>query len=113
MKTVVPLLINNEETGYLKNRFIVENIRLLQDISFFTEQTHTTILFLSIDFEKAFDSFNWNFLLKVLKHVNFEIKLIGYIKMCDYMESTVINNGSRGGYFKLERGVSISIYFDN
>ncbi len=25
--------------------------------------------------------------------------------MCNNIESTLINNGNRGGYFKLERGV--------
>ncbi len=83
-----------------------ENIRLLQEISFFTEQTHTNAFFLTIDFEKAFDSLNWNFLFKVLKHVNFGVKIIKYIKMMyNNIESTVINNSNTGGYFKLERGV--------
>ncbi len=35
LKNVLPLLINNDQTGYLKNRYVGENIRLLQDISFF------------------------------------------------------------------------------
>ncbi len=52
LKTVLPLLINNDQTGYLKNRYIGENIRLLQDIIFFSKQTHTNAFFLSIDFEK-------------------------------------------------------------
>ncbi len=34
LKNVLVLLINNDQTGYLKNRYIGENIRLLQDISF-------------------------------------------------------------------------------
>ncbi len=94
------LLINNDHTGYLKNRFIGENIRLLQDISFFNEQTHNHTLLKYIDFEKAL---NWNLLLKVLKHVKFGEKIVGYIKiMYDNIELTVINNGSKGGYFKLE-----------
>ncbi len=76
----MPLLINNDQTGYLKNIYIGDNIRLLQDITFFTKQTHSNASFLSIDFEKAFDSLNWNFLFKVLKHVNFGQRLIGYIK---------------------------------
>ncbi len=108
-------MINNDKTGYLKNRFIGENSRLLQDISFFTEQTHTTSLLLSIDIQQAFDSLNWNSLFKVLKHVNFGKKIIRYIKMMYInIESTVIKNGSTGGYFKLERGVrqgcSLSAY---
>ncbi len=106
MIEIITLIIIINQSGYLKNRFIGENIRLLQDISFFTEQTYTTTLFLSTDFEKAFDSLNWICLLKVLKHVNFGEKMLVYIKMMyNNIESTVINNGSTEGYFKLERGV--------
>ncbi len=58
---------------------------------------------LTIDFEKAFDLLNWNFLFNVLKHVNFGEKNIRYIKMMyNNIESTLINNGNTGGYFKLE-----------
>ncbi len=67
LKTVLPLLIYNDQTGYLKNRFIGENIRLLQDISFFSEQTHTIAFFLSMDLEKAFDSLNWIFYIESIK----------------------------------------------
>ncbi len=58
LKHVLSLLINNDQTGYLKNRYIGENIRLLQDISFFTEHTKTSAILLSVGFEKAFDSLN-------------------------------------------------------
>ncbi len=60
-KNVLPLLINNDQTCHLKNRYIGENIRLLQDIFFFTEDTKTSAILLSVDLEKAFDSLNWNF----------------------------------------------------
>ncbi len=61
---------------------------------------------LNIDFEKAVDSINWNFLFPALKHVNVGDKIIQYIKMLyNNIESTVINNGNTGDNFKLERGV--------
>ncbi len=41
---VLPRLINNDQTVYLKNRYIGENIRLLQDFFFFTEQTNKCLL---------------------------------------------------------------------
>ncbi len=66
---------------------------------------------MSIDFEKAFDSLNWNFLFKALKHVNCGDKIIGYIKMVyNDIESTVINNANTGKYFKLERGCPLLAY---
>ncbi len=99
LKNVLPVLINNDQTCYLKNIYIGENIRLLQDISFFTEYTKTSAILFSVDFEKAFDSLNWNFSFKVLKHVNSGENLIGYIQMMyNNIESTVLNNGNTGDF---------------
>ncbi len=66
------MLINKNQTGYLKTEIkcLGENIRVLQDIPF-SKQTCTNAFFLSVDFKKAFDSLNWNFLFEELKHVNF------------------------------------------
>ncbi len=50
---------------------------------------------LSIDFEKAFDSLNWNLLLKALEYVNFGISLIGFVKtMYNDIQSTILTNST-------------------
>ena len=60
----------------------------------------------SIDFEKAFDSLSFTFLLKVLKNVNFGKDFIGWIKILyTNINSCVLNNGYFTEFFKLERGV--------
>ncbi len=106
MKEVLSSIISEDQSGYLKGRYIGQNIRLLQDISFFTELKQLPCTLLAIDFKKAFDSLNWNFLLKTLKHVNFGPNIISYVKlMYNNIESAVLNNGSTGNYFKLERGM--------
>ncbi len=103
MKEVCPAIISEDQFGYLKGRYIGQNIRLLQDISFFTELKQLLCKLLAINFEKAFDSLNWNFLLKALEHVNFGPNFIIYVKlMYNNIESAVLNNGSTGNYFKLE-----------
>ncbi len=59
-----------------------------------------------IDFEKDFDSANWNFLFKTLEKINLGKNYINYEKtMCNKIEATVLNNGSTSSYFKLEPGV--------
>ncbi len=58
MKEVLPSIISEDQYGYLKGRYIGHNIRLLQDISFFTELKQLPCMLLAIDFEKAFDSLN-------------------------------------------------------
>ncbi len=67
MQEVLPSIISKDQSGYLKGRYIGQNIRLLQDINFFTELKQLPCTQLAIDFEKSFDSLNWNILLKTLK----------------------------------------------
>ncbi len=106
LQAVLPSIISDNQTGYLKGRYIVQNIRLLEDVSFFTKYNNMPGILLSVDFEKAFDSLNWNFLYKTLKHVNFGKNYINYVKaMYNGIESTVLNNGNTDKLFKLGSGV--------
>ena len=58
-----------------------------------------------MDIEKAFDSVDHEFLLKVLKHAGFGDSFIGWVKLLVLnQESSVFNNGFSTGYFKLGRG---------
>ena len=63
-------------------------------------------LILCTDFEKAFDSLNWNFMLKTMDNFNFGPSIIQWIKtFYKDISACTINNGHTSGYFKLERGV--------
>lgn len=64
-------IIHTDQNGYIKGRFIGNNIRLINDIidSAETNQTGGSILFL--DFKKAFDSLEKNVLFAVLDKFNF------------------------------------------
>ncbi len=103
-QTVLPDIINDDQPGYLKGQYIGQNVRILEDVTFFTKQTKSPDILLSIDFGKAFDSLNWNFPFKTLQHVNFGRTFISYLKtMYNNIESTVLNNGTTCNYFKLQR----------
>ncbi len=106
LQLVLPNIINDDQSGYLKERYIGQNIRIVEDVSFFTKENQLPGILLSIDFEKAFDSLNWNFLYQTLTHLNFGDNFIGYVKtIYNNIESTILNNGNTGIYFKLQRGV--------
>ena len=59
-----------------------------------------------IDFEKAFDSIEWNFLFKCLKTFNFGDSLLHWIKILyTDIKSCVTNNGYYSECFKLSRSI--------
>ena len=63
-KSVLNDIISNDQTGFLKGRFIGENTRLIYDMLQYTEENDIPGLLILIDFEKAFDSLSWTFIHK-------------------------------------------------
>ena len=106
LHTVLPSIINLDQTGFLKGRYIGENIRTISDIIDYTSLRHQPGIILLLDFEKAFDTVKWSFIINSLKLFNFGPDFIHWISTiyCN-TESTVINNGNTAGFFKLQRGI--------
>ena len=106
IKKVLPSVINSDQTGFLKNRFIGENIRLLNSIISYTDIEKLPELLLFIDFEKAFDTLEWTFVEKSLKYYNFGNSLISWIKLFyTDISSSIQNNGWTSDFFSLSRDV--------
>ena len=68
LKSVLPIIISNTQTGFLQNRFIGESTRLIYDIISYAEEQDRVGLLMLIDFEKAFDSVSWRFLYKAVNN---------------------------------------------
>ncbi len=91
---MLPHIINKDQTGYIKGRFIGCNIRLIEDIIIFTYKNNQPGILLNVDFEKAFDSKNWKVLERSLQAFNFSNNFINYIcTIYNNITSAVINNG--------------------
>lgn len=105
IKIFLNLIIHKDQTGFIPGRFIGENIRLIYDILWETEQKQIPGLLLLVDFEKAFDTVEWNFISKTLEYFNFGPSVKKWINLF-YTEpqSCVIQNGHISEFFQLERG---------
>jgi len=56
IKTMLPELINEDQTGFMSGRYIGDNLRLIYDMIAYLKGKNLPGLLLNIDFEKAFDS---------------------------------------------------------
>ena len=69
-------------------------------------------LMLFIDFQKAFDSVEWEFLFKCLEAFNFGSDFLHWVKVVFYknIQRCILNNGRTLNFFTLERGDPLSPY---
>ena len=103
---VLPEIIHPNQLGYVKGRFIGEAARSILDVMDYTKKENIPGILLFIDFEKAFDSLNWNFLLRCLDVFGFGPSLIKWVEtFYANISSCVLNNGFCKPYFELQRGV--------
>ena len=106
IQLILPNLINHDQTGFLKGRFIGENIKLIDCIFQYATEKNIPGLLLFIDFEKAFDSLEWSFIHDTLRSHNFGASLINWVKtLYSHTESCILNNGWASNLFEIQRGV--------
>ena len=106
IEKVLPTLINPNQTGYVKGRYIGENVRLIYDLIHYAEKLNKKGIALFLDFKKAFDSIEWNYLLETLQPFNFDHDIQNWIKsFYNNVTSCVLNNGHASTFFSLQRGV--------
>ena len=56
VKFFLPKLVNSDQTGFMKGRFIGDNITLIDGVINYTAEENLQGLLLFLDFEKAFDT---------------------------------------------------------
>ena len=106
LQKVLPKLVNKDQVGYIRGRYIGQNIRIIKDIMTYTAKKNLPGYILLIDLEKAFDSIEWPFLIKCLKHYNFGENFIRWVQLLHKnIESCVTNNGYLSQPFNLSRGI--------
>ena len=106
LKTILHNLIHSNQSGFLSNRFIGLNLKLMYDILSYTDTENIPGMLVLVDFYKAFDSIAWVFIEKVLDFLNFGPDIKKWIKVFyNDISSCVMVNGKYSEYFPIGRGV--------
>ena len=106
LQSVISSLESKDQSGCIKGRSTFNNIRSTIDIIPHTKERNIHGALLYIDFEKAFDTVNWEVMYKVLEHMNF----VQYFRSCvqiiyNNIYPCVMNNGHLSTFFSPTRGI--------
>ena len=106
LQRVIDSVVSQDQTAYIRNRFMGNNIRLIEDVIEHFDKLDKKGLLFMIDFQKAFDSLQWNFMFKTLEFFNFGPSFTKWIKLLYTLPvSKVKNNGYLSEEFSISSGI--------
>ncbi|XP_026378227.1 uncharacterized protein LOC113272629 [Papaver somniferum] len=108
-KVYLPHVISQQQSTFVKQRQILDGVLIANELIDSIRKSGIPGLLCKIDFEKAFDHVNWRFLVKSLEKMGFSNKWRRCIQCCvEHVRFSVLVNGSAKGYFKSDKGESLT-----
>ena len=105
IKNTLEFIINPDQTGFISDRFIGENTRLLLDTLQYCEANSVRGLMVIVDYAKAFDTIEWPFIEFSLKKFGFGEFIINSVKLLQKDSfSRIEQNGFFSRKINLSRG---------
>lgn len=106
LKGLLPDLILPNQTAFVQNRLLLENVLLASEVVQGYHKFAEPKITLEVDIAKAFDSVRWDFVLSTLQAYNIPEKFIGWVRKCICTPSFSLSiNGVSAGYFKGKTGL--------
>jgi len=103
---ILEKLLSDTQTGYVPGRQVTNNSRLIEEIIELTNKSDDEAYLITLDAQKAFDSVDHDYLLKVLQAYNFPESYINWVKVIyTNLEASVLVNGYTTTKFKIEQSV--------
>ena len=106
LQKVISSLVHPDQVGYIKGRYIGENIITINDLIQTSSIYQKPGILALIDFEKAFDTVEWSFLFETLETFDLGGNFATWIRLLyTNIFSCITNNGYISNYFPLSRGI--------
>jgi len=106
IRTAIGSVISETQSAFVKGRQILDGILVANEVVDESKKLNKNLLLFKVDFEKAYDSVDWNYLDEVMCKMSCPNLWRKYIRECVTMETTtVLLNGSPTDEFSLARGL--------
>ncbi|CAL5444250.1 unnamed protein product [Camellia sinensis] len=82
LKVVIPQIISENQSLFIGGRNILDRVLVANEVVDSWKKARKRSLVIKLDFEKAYDSLNWGFLLSMMINFRFSEKWVKWIKEC-------------------------------
>jgi hypothetical protein len=106
LKTILPLIVPENQGGFIKGRQIADNIILVQEALHSSIRRKDKGMIIKLDLANAFDRVNHNFLFEVMRKFGFDHSFVNWVRACvgsPWIAPMV--NGRVTNFFQASRGL--------
>ncbi|XP_020253791.1 uncharacterized protein LOC109830842 [Asparagus officinalis] len=106
LSTVIPNLVASTQSAFQSGKSTLDSIIMANEMIHYCSKRRKEVAMFKIDFSKAFDSINWNFLIGLLKARGFGSKWCNWIyHIVSSSSCSVKVNGLPSKFFSCKRGL--------
>ncbi|KAL2620271.1 hypothetical protein R1flu_000476 [Riccia fluitans] len=106
MRLVLPEIVDTQQKGFIQGRKLTDSVLNFLLCQEWVEKCQQEMLFIKLDFEKAYDWVNHKYLWQVMETTGFDLKFIQLTKgLVEGSTSKIHMNGRFSQEFLIERGV--------
>jgi hypothetical protein len=101
-------IVDPAQSAFVPSRWIAKNVVLAQEVvhSFKKSKKKKGAMGFKLDFHKAYDRLEWNFIITVLKALGFDQKVTNMIFQCiSTVSFTLLLNGGKSSSFSPSKGI--------
>jgi hypothetical protein len=106
LQPLLPSCILPTQTAFVKNRCILDNVLLATEAIEWAKESQQDTILLLLDFERAYDRVNWNFLETAMIKLGFSEKWVSWTAaLYKGAHSSMLVNGKKLPKFEIHRSV--------
>ena len=106
LKKILEKVVSVDQNAFVRGRQILDASLIANEVIDFWHKRKEKGLICKLDIEKAYDSINWSFLMKVLHKMGFGSRWMEWIWRCISMAKfSVLVNGVPAGFFSSTKGL--------
>ncbi|KAF5784203.1 putative RNA-directed DNA polymerase [Helianthus annuus] len=106
LKMVLDTVVSPSQSAFIGGRYILDGPLIINEIHSWVKKAKKKVFFLKIDFEKAYDNVNWNFVVDILSQMGFSSRWCAWVRgIISSARASVLVNGAPTFEFKCCKGM--------